>query len=81
MPEIHFVTTEDGFILQLHRIAGGPNNPPKKGKKVMLMMHGMLDSSATWVLAGPQNAVLLILFWRVFIQLPLENVIKMKRSI
>lgn len=55
--ELHHITTEDGYILELHRISGGPKSPPKKGKKVALLMHGILDSSATWVLTGPNKGL------------------------
>lgn len=45
--EVHNIVTEDGYILETHRIA----NP---GKQPVILMHGMLDSSATWVLTGPK---------------------------
>ncbi|EFX88863.1 hypothetical protein DAPPUDRAFT_311149 [Daphnia pulex] len=44
--EIHQVTTEDGYILELHRI------PPKSfdtPKKVVFLQHGVMQSSGTWV--------------------------------
>lgn len=56
--ETHEVTTQDGYILRLHRIAGGPKSPPRPGKKVCFYMHGILDSSAGIVLSGPQNSAL-----------------------
>lgn len=57
MAEAHYVTTEDGYVLELHRISGSPKSPPKKGKKVVFLQHGLLDSSATWVLAGPNRGL------------------------
>jgi len=47
--ETHYVTTEDGYILKLFRIPG------KKGSSVVnqkpcLLMHGVLDSSDSWVI-------------------------------
>lgn len=42
--------TEDGYILETHRIA----NP---GKQPVILMHGILDSSASWVLTGPECAL------------------------
>jgi len=46
-PETHTVFTDDGYILTLHRIPGdGP---------VVFCQHGIEDSSATWVLAGPDH--------------------------
>lgn len=53
--EVHHVTTEDGYILELHRISGSPKCPPRKGKKVCFLLHGVLDSSAAWVLSGPTS--------------------------
>ena len=48
-PETHVVITPDHYILHLHRILGQPGAP------VVFMQHGLEDSSATWVLAGPDN--------------------------
>lgn len=56
--EIHHVTTEDGYILQLHRIAGGPKSAPTKGKKVCLLMHALMLSSAAFILSGANNTPL-----------------------
>ncbi|CAH0387437.1 unnamed protein product [Bemisia tabaci] len=50
--ETHRVQTIDGYILTLHRI------PNKKSKRPpVLIMHGILDSSFTWLLTGPQTAL------------------------
>lgn len=51
------MTTEDDYILELHRIAGAPKSPPRKGKKVCLLMHGIMDSSGSWVMMGPNKAL------------------------
>lgn len=48
--EVHHVTTMDNYILELHRI-GRPN------ATAVLLAHGLLDSSATWVLMGPQKGL------------------------
>lgn len=55
--EIHHVTTEDGYVLELHRIVGGSKSPARMGKKVAFLQHGLLDSSATWVLTRPNHAL------------------------
>lgn len=54
---MHEVTTNDGYILQMHRISGGPKSPPQKGKTPVLLMHGLLDSSATWVIMRPYHGL------------------------
>lgn len=55
--EVHYVTTEDGYILRLHRIAGAPTSPPRQGKKVVFLLHGIMDSSAGWIMMGPKKAL------------------------
>lgn len=39
----------------MHRIPGSPQSPPAQGKRVAFLMHGLLDSSGTWVVMGPNN--------------------------
>lgn len=53
--EDHFVTTEDGYILGMHRV-------PNPGKPAVLVMHGMLSSSADYVLMGPEIALAYYLY-------------------
>ncbi|KAL9930923.1 lipase 3-like [Glossina fuscipes fuscipes] len=48
--EVHYVQTEDGYILQLHRIARSNCIP-------VLLVHGLLDSSATWIQMGPEKGL------------------------
>lgn len=48
--EEHLVTTEDGYILEMHRV-------PNPGRPAVLVMHGMLSSSADFVLMGPGIAL------------------------
>ena len=47
--EEHNVTTQDGYILTMHRI---PNNT---GRPVLLQ-HGIEDCSIQWVINSPDNA-------------------------
>lgn len=53
--EIHHVITDDGYILELHRIARADATP-------ILLMHGLLDSSATWVMIGPDKGLAYLLY-------------------
>lgn len=60
--EVHHVTTEDGYILEMHRIPHGiddtnvdPNRP------VVLLMHGLLCSSADWIMTGTDKGLGFIL--------------------
>ncbi|XP_034473670.1 lipase 1 [Drosophila innubila] len=48
--ERHSVTTEDKYVLQMHRIA-------RPGAKPVLLMHGLQDSSSTWIIMGPQSGL------------------------
>jgi len=54
------VTTKDGYILTVHRIPNGvksPGNSTSIGKPVVYLQHGLLDSSATWVLNFPHQSL------------------------
>lgn len=58
--EIHDIVTEDGYILQLHRIPHARNDNNKvrsKMKTPILLMHGMGGSSAGWILMGPGKSL------------------------
>eukprot|EP01123_Difflugia_compressa_P002764 TRINITY_DN13567_c0_g1_i1.p1 TRINITY_DN13567_c0_g1~~TRINITY_DN13567_c0_g1_i1.p1 ORF type:complete len:435 (-),score=77.58 TRINITY_DN13567_c0_g1_i1:3-1199(-) len=61
--EKHFVTTEDGYILGVYRIPRGRNEPvdSTQPKKVVLLQHGLLDSSWTWVANFPTSSLGFIL--------------------
>lgn len=53
--EVHHVTTSDGYILGMHRIPHGrdQNNDPNVDRPIVFVMHGLLSSSADFVLMGP----------------------------
>lgn len=55
------MTTEDGYILTLHRIPYGRDatGVTDKNKPAVLLMHGLLCSSMDWVNAGPQDSLAL----------------------
>ncbi|XP_013190840.2 lipase 3 [Amyelois transitella] len=56
--EEHTVTTMDGYILQMHRIPHGRDNHNTPGDRpVVFLMHGLLSSSADYVLLGPGCAL------------------------
>ncbi|XP_033213978.1 lipase 3-like isoform X2 [Belonocnema kinseyi] len=61
--EVHHVTTEDGYILELHRIPGVINKTSSeiKKRKVALLLHGLLGSSFTWIMIGPKRSLAFIL--------------------
>lgn len=56
--ETHIVKTDDGYHLTLHRITGKQNDTQQNSTKpVVLMGHGLVSSSASFVLAGPKNGL------------------------
>lgn len=60
--ELHKVITFDGYILELHRITGRTNSSNSQVQKpVAFVMHGILCSSAAWVLVGPGKALAYVL--------------------
>ncbi|EZA48594.1 hypothetical protein DMN91_011689 [Ooceraea biroi] len=62
--ELHTVVTVDGYILELHRITGriqAATNSSDVQKPVAFLMHGLLCSSAAWVLTGPEKSLAFLL--------------------
>ncbi|XP_058794622.1 lipase 3-like [Phymastichus coffea] len=53
--EEHDVTTDDGYILTVHRIPGSPKSPASLNKPTVLFIHGLLAASDVWVLRGPEK--------------------------
>lgn len=60
--ETHSVVTKDGYILKVHRI---PHGKDKRGRNnsrpTVFLMHGLLSSSADWVVTGPEQALAYLL--------------------
>jgi predicted alpha/beta-fold hydrolase len=54
--ETHEVHTADGYILTIHRIPHRTSEPAGS-KPVVLLLHGLLGSSADWVIAGAQKGL------------------------
>ena len=52
--ESHDVSTSDGYILTMHRI-------PRPGAPAVLLQHGLLDASETWVINAGGNSLGFIL--------------------
>uniref|UniRef100_A0A182FR21 Uncharacterized protein n=2 Tax=Anopheles albimanus TaxID=7167 RepID=A0A182FR21_ANOAL len=59
--EEHIVETDDGYLLGVHRCPGSPLSPPAPGKPVVLLQHGMLSSSADYILMGPDTSLVYML--------------------
>ncbi|KAI5636946.1 alpha/beta hydrolase fold domain-containing protein [Phthorimaea operculella] len=65
--ERHRAHTEDGYVLQLHRIPAGRRSirrsgePRAKGKKAVLLVSGLLGSSGDFVIMGPDRSLSFIL--------------------
>ena len=59
--EIHTVTTEDCYILQMHRIPYGKSLSSvrfqNKPRPVVLLQHGILCSSADWVMGHSDDSL------------------------
>nr|ABA71710.1 male accessory gland protein [Drosophila melanogaster] len=53
--ETNYVTSEDGYRLCLHRI-------PRPGAEPVLLVHGLMASSASWVELGPKDGLAYILY-------------------
>jgi hypothetical protein len=55
--EIHHVITEDGYILEVHRIPYGRISGPEPNKPVVFLQHGFLASSADWIMNTVDKAL------------------------
>ncbi|KAH8287808.1 hypothetical protein KR018_000554 [Drosophila ironensis] len=53
--ESHQAITEDKYVLTLHRI-------PRAGAKPVLLVHGLQDTSSTWILMGPHSGLAYYLY-------------------
>ena len=55
--ETHYTTTEDGYILGLHRIPRGRRAGGVLSGGVCYLQHGLLCSSADWVIPTPSKGL------------------------
>uniref|UniRef100_A0A2A4K7B0 Partial AB-hydrolase lipase domain-containing protein n=1 Tax=Heliothis virescens TaxID=7102 RepID=A0A2A4K7B0_HELVI len=54
----HTIVTSDGYILTVHRIPYSKNSTNKASpRKTVLLHHGLLGSSADWIIPGPQKGL------------------------
>ncbi|CAG9826897.1 unnamed protein product [Diabrotica balteata] len=51
------VTTEDGYILEIHRISESPNGIMTDKRPPVLVMHGLLGCSADFIHIGPGKSL------------------------
>lgn len=52
--ENHTVVTEDGYILEIHRIPYNPESDERflNNRPAVILQHGLVCSSADWLIAG-----------------------------
>ena len=56
--ETYTVTTEDCYILEMHRIPYGKSNvKDNKTRPVVYLQHGLLGSSADWVMGSSESSL------------------------
>ncbi len=57
--EIHNVTTDDGYILEMHRIPYSPqtDNAAVPNKKVVFLQHGLLGTDSLWILPATDKCL------------------------
>ncbi|KAG8230453.1 hypothetical protein J437_LFUL009941, partial [Ladona fulva] len=61
--EAHTVKTADGYLLTMHRIPHSNKGKPADGRPrpPIFLQHGLLGSSADWIVRGPHKALAYIL--------------------
>ena len=57
--ETHKVVTDDGYVLNMHRIPRGreSNSSNDENRPVAYIQHGLTSSSADWLVSGPDKAL------------------------
>ncbi|KAF5293144.1 hypothetical protein FQA39_LY13754 [Lamprigera yunnana] len=59
--EVHTITTEDGYILELHRIPHGRHNAQNVTGSSVLLFPGLACNSASWLTLGPEGSLAFML--------------------
>ena len=59
--ESHYVTTDDGYILELFRIKHGNSGTSSENKKVVLLQHALLNSAHNYIANTPDRALAFVL--------------------
>lgn len=59
--ETHTVKTEDGYLLNIHRIPCGRHGCGDGIRQPVFLQHGILASSADFILSGPDKGIAFIL--------------------
>lgn len=54
--ETHEIKTEDGYLITVHRIPKG-KSISESHKTPVLLMHGLMSSSADWIVNGPGKSL------------------------
>jgi len=59
--ETHSVVTEDGYILNMHRIPWGKDGKTAGVRPAVNLQHGLMSSSEDWVISPPGQALAFLL--------------------
>lgn len=51
------IRTDDGYLLEVHRIPYGKTNQNKTNRPPVLLVHGLTSSSVDWINTGPDNSI------------------------
>ncbi|PSN34645.1 Lipase 3 [Blattella germanica] len=59
--ETHTLTTSDGYVLNMHRIPYSRKSPNVQKRPAVFVQHGMMGSSADYVIPGPESSLAYLL--------------------
>ena len=51
------IQTQDGYLLDIHRIPHGKDNVLETNKSVVFLQHGLISSSVDWINMGPEKSL------------------------